>query len=397
MKRFIKFTLILLILGAGGYFGYSKLNKKEEVSYLTVKPLKGTLTNSVVAAGEVWARDLVDVGAQVGGQIEKLYVKVGDKVKKGDMIAQIDSVKQINEIEKRKAQHEIYMADLNASEISANIAELKYQRELNLYNRKATSKESLENAKNDLALKRAKITQLKAQINQNNIDLDTAMTNLSYTKITAPLDGTIVSTIVKEGQTVNANQTTPLIVQIADLSKLEINMEVAEGDLPKIDVGMRVKFSILANPNKKFESTISSIDPAMTDLSDGKYARSSTSQTSSSKSAVYYYAKMLIDNKDNFFKIGMTTENEVVISESKDTIYIPDSAISKEDGKFFVKVLKGDKPVKKEVTLGITDGFYQEILTGINENDDIIMQSGSGAKPKSQMGTPGSGHGGMRM
>ena len=393
MKKFIKFIIFLTILGVVGFFLYSKFNKEENVNYLTVKPLKGTLTNSVIATGEVWARDLVDVGAQVGGQIERLYVKVGDEVKKGDLIAQIDSVKQINEIDKKKAQHEIYMADLNASEISVNVAEAKYKRELNLYNRKATSKESLENAKNDLALKNAKIIQLKAQINQNNIDLDTAMTNLSYTKIIAPLDGTIISTIVKEGQTINANQTTPLIAQIADLSKLEINMEIAEGDLPKIAVGMQVKYSILANPDTKFESEILSIDPAMTDLSDGKFAKSNTSQTSNSNSAVYYYAKMLIDNTDELFRIGMTTENEVIINESKDTIYIPHSAIFKENDKFYINALENQKPVKKEISLGISDGFYQEILSGINENDDIIMQSGSSAT--TPMGGPS--HRAMRM
>ena len=144
-----------------------------------------------------------------------------------------------------------------------------------------------------VALKIAQISQIKARVLQNQIALDTAMTNLGYTQILSPLDGVVISTIAKEGQTVNANQTTPLIVQIADLSKLEINMQIAEGDLPKVKTGMKVRYSILADPNKKFYGIISSIDPAMTTLSDGV----KNTQNSQKNEAVYYYAKILVDNR----------------------------------------------------------------------------------------------------
>lgn len=197
------------------------------------------------------------------------------------------------------------------------------------------------------------------------------MTNLGYTQILSPLDGVVISTIVKEGQTVNANQTTPLIVQIADLSKLEINMQIAEGDLPKVKTGMKVRYSILADPNKKFDGIISSIDPAMTTLSDGV----KNTQNSQKNEAVYYYAKILVDNSNNFLKIGMTTENEIVIEEVKDAIYLQKNAIIKEGDKFFVKILKDEKPIKKEVKVGISDGFYSEIKSGIGQNDDIILNS----------------------
>ncbi|MCI6988121.1 MAG: efflux RND transporter periplasmic adaptor subunit [Campylobacter sp.] len=292
-------------------------------------------------------------------------------VKKSEIIAKIDSVKQSNEVGKLKAENEILLADLNAGEISLKILNSKYKRQKTLYKKNATSKEALDDAYDLVALKIAQISQIKARVLQNQIALDTAMTNLGYTQILSPLDGVVISTIVKEGQTVNANQTTPLIVQIADLSKLEINMQIAEGDLPKVKTGMKVRYSILADPNKKFDGVISSIDPAMTTLSDGI----KNTQNSQKNEAVYYYTKILVDNSNNFLKIGMTTENEIVIEEVKDAIYLQKNAIIKEGDKFFVKILKDEKPIKKEVKVGISDGFYSEIKSDISQNDDIILNS----------------------
>ncbi|QKF64795.1 efflux RND transporter periplasmic adaptor subunit [Campylobacter corcagiensis] len=384
MKKTLFITLLLACIGGFIYFKFIK--SSDEIRYLTTTPIKGDFVNSVVATGEVNAMDLIDIGAQVSGRIEKLYVDIGDMVKKGDMIAQIEDIRQRNEVDKKIAEYESLLADLNATQIAKDIAVSKLKREEKLFKRNATSKESLEMAQNEAALKISQVTQINAKIKQNQIDLDTAMTNLSYTKITAPIDGTIVSTIVKEGQTVNANQTTPVIVQIADLTKLQINLEVAEGDLPKIKEGLKIRYSILANPNIKKESIINKIDPAMTSLSDGTLSRSSS--TTSNK-AVYYYAKSYIDNSDNFLKIGMTTQNEIIIDESIDTMYIPKSAVYKEDDKDFVDILVGnlehEKRVKKEVNLGITDGFYVEIKSGLKSDDKVILGDSTEVDKRSSM------------
>lgn len=392
MKKFFIITAVLACIGGFVYFKFIKGD--DETKYLTTTPIKGDFVNSVVATGEVNALDLIDVGAQVSGRIERLYVDIGDRVKKGDMIAQIEDIRQRNEVDKKKAEYESLLADLNATTIAKNIAVSKLKREEKLFKRDATSKESLEMAQNEATLKISQVTQINASIKQNQIDLNTAMTNLSYTKITAPIDGTIVSTIVKEGQTVNANQTTPVIVQIADLSKLEMKLEIAEGDLPKIKEGLKIRYSILANPNIKKEAIINKIDPAMTSLSDGTLSKSATTD---SNKAVYYYAKSYIDNSDNFLKIGMTTQNEIIIDESLDTMYIPKSALYSKDGRDFVDVLVGNlehtKRVPKEVNLGITDGFYVEIKSGLNIDDKVIL--GDSSEIDKSQKTSYSKHGGM--
>ena len=386
MKK-TKILIILLILGVGGYFVYDKFFniKDEKVEFITKKAKKGSFSKKVDATGEIFATELIDVGAQVSGQIKKLYVKLGDQVKKGDMIASIDSSTQQNSIDNKEAQLAIYKAQLESAKVALNIAKTQFDRENALFAKNATSKQEFESVKNTYSANSAKIKELEAQIKQTNIELSTAKINLGYTKITAPRDGTVVSVQVEEGQTVNANQTTPTIVNIADLSRVKMKMQIAEGDITKIKVGTPVEYSILSEPTKKFQTTVSSIDPGLTTLSDGSYGSSSSSKSSyssssSSSSAVYYYAQSIVDNKDGILRIGMTTQNELLIANVKDAIIVPSIGIKKDENGTFVYVLKDGKPVKTAVKTGIKDNLDTQIISGINEGDEIITSQGSSSE-----------------
>ena len=386
MKK-TKILIILLILGVGGYFIYDNFFKvkDEKVEFITKKAKKGSFSKKVDATGEIFATELIDVGAQVSGQIKKLYVKLGDQVKKGDMIASIDSSTQQNSIDNKEAQLAIYKAQLESAKVALNIAKTQFDRENALFAKNATSKQEFESAKNTFSSNSAKIKELEAQIKQTNIELSTAKINLGYTKITAPRDGTVVSVQVEEGQTVNANQTTPTIVNIADLSHVKMKMQIAEGDITKIKVGTPVEYSILSEPTKKFQTTVSSIDPGLTTLSDGSYGSSSSSKSSyssssSSSSAVYYYAQSIVDNKDGILRIGMTTQNELLIANVEGAIIVPSIGIKKDENGTFVYVLKDGKPVKTAVKTGIKDNLDTQIISGINENDEIITSQGSSSE-----------------
>ncbi|WP_103567530.1 efflux RND transporter periplasmic adaptor subunit [Campylobacter concisus] len=386
MKK-TKILIILLILGVGGYFIYDNFFKvkDEKVEFITKKAKKGSFSKKVDATGEIFATELIDVGAQVSGQIKKLYVKLGDQVKKGDMIASIDSSTQQNSIDNKEAQLAIYKAQLESAKVALNIAKTQFDRENALFAKNATSKQEFESAKNTFSANSAKIKELEAQIKQTNIELSTAKINLGYTKITAPRDGTVVSVQVEEGQTVNANQTTPTIVNIADLSHVKMKMQIAEGDITKIKVGTPVEYSILSEPTKKFQTTVSSIDPGLTTLSDGSYGSSSSSKSSyssssSSSSAVYYYAQSIVDNKDGILRIGMTTQNELLIANVEDAIIVPSIGIKKDENGTFVYVLKDGKPVKTAVKTGIKDNLDTQIISGINEDDEIITSQGSSSE-----------------
>ena len=382
-----KILIILLILGVGGYFIYDNFFKikDEKVEFITKKAKKGSFSKKVDATGEIFATELVDVGAQVSGQIKKLYVKLGDQVKKGDMIASIDSSTQQNNIDNKEAQLAIYKAQLESAKVALNIAKTQFDRENALFAKNATSKQEFESAKNTYSANSAKIKELEAQIKQTNIELSTAKINLGYTKITAPRDGIIVSVQVEEGQTVNANQTTPTIVKIADLSYVKMKMQIAEGDITKIKVGTPVEYSILSEPTKKFQTTVSSIDPGLTTLSDGSYGSSSssksTSSSTSSNSAVYYYAQSIVENKDKILRIGMTTQNELLIANVEDAIIAPSVGIKKDEkGNSYVYLLKDGKAVKTDVKTGIKDNLDTQIISGVNEGDEIITSQGSSSE-----------------
>ena len=390
MKNFFKFIIAAAIIGVAAYFIYDHFFKSVAIpKALTTRLERGDIRGTVTAAGEVYARDLVDVGAQVSGQIKKLYVKVGDKVQKGDMIAQIDSVTQENEIAQQKAQLLIHEANLASAKIAAENAKTQYNRELALYKRNAASKEAVENAKNSAALKEAEQKQIEAQIEQTKLQLSTAETNFGYTKITAPISGTVVSVPVEEGKTVNSNQTTPTIVKIADLSKMEIKMQIAEGDISKIKIGMDVEYSILSDLDNIKKAKIYKIDPGLTTLSDGTYDKTSSGSSSSgsSDSAVYFYAKMLVDNAGNFLKIGMTTENNIIVSEANNTSYLPTSVIKRDAGGDYVTVLSGAQPEQRYVKTGVSDDLNTEILSGLDEKDEVLIADGKAA-PSIEDGVP---------
>ncbi|ENQ6618724.1 efflux RND transporter periplasmic adaptor subunit [Campylobacter lari] len=372
MKKIIYLSIFLIILIIGVYFFF--FANKEEYNYLTYEVKKQDITQSIEAIGEVYAKTQVDVGAQVSGQITKLYVKLGDHVNEGDLIAQIDKDKQQNDLDITKAQLESAKANLESKKIALDIATKQYQREQKLYAKKATSLENLENLKNTFYALRANVADLKAQTTQLEISLKNAQKDLAYTTITAPSKGEIINVAVEEGQTVNANQNTPSIVRLADLSEMEIRMQIAEADINKISVGKKVKFSILNEPDKKYEATISSIDPANTTISDATSNTNLNSNSSTSASAVYYYARVFVKNDNNFLRIGMSTENEIAIKTENNTLVIPTLAIKSDVSGYYVEILKANNiSVKTPVKLGIKDSLNTQILDGINEGDLVII------------------------
>ena len=389
MKKFIKFIAVLAVLAGVGYYFYDKnFNVPQGDQFITSKAVRGELVKSIESNGEIYATELIDVGAQVGGQIKKLYVKLGDVVKAGDMIAEIDSATQQNNVDTKKAQLGIYEAKLNSAKVALEISKTKFKREQELFAKNATSKEEFENAKNTLAANEASLKEIEAQIAQAKISLNTAQIDLGYTKIIAPKGGVVVSVQVEEGQTVNSNQTTPTIVNIADLSKVQLKMEIAEGDITKIKVGSKVEYSILSEQNRKFYARISSIDPGLTTLSNGKYKTTSSSGTttsSSSSSAIYYYAKAVVDNPDGTLRIGMTTQNTIILDSAKDAVIVPSIAVKNEEGKSVVYVLKRDKngletAERREVQTGLIDSLKTQILSGVEEGEEVVTKRNSAAE-----------------
>ena len=372
-KRF--FILLGLLIAAGVAYYFFSSNSKQETTYLTESVTRGNVEKTVVASGSVESVNEVDVGAQSSGKITKLYVKLGQEIKKGEMIADIDSTTQINTLNTKKAALVSYQAQLKAKKTAYDVALSSYNRLSKLYTQKATSLDSVNAAKSTLDNAKAEMEAIEANIKQAEIEVNTAETNAGYTKITAPMDGTIISVPVSEGQTVNANQTTPTIVTIADLSKMKIKPEISEGDITKVKSGQEVSFTILSDSQTVYHSVIDSVDPANTTTTDSSATSSSTSSSSiSTTNAIYYYANVLIDNPDRTLRIGMTTENNIKIANAKDVLLVSNMAIQKRDGKSFVNVLNDkNQPEQREVGTGVQNDFKTEIKSGLNEGEKVIV------------------------
>lgn len=371
----MKKKYFLIALGACAIavllFLYFREGKKEEVTYLTQAARIGDITQEVNAAGAVGALHMVTVGAQASGQIKKLHVSLGQEVREGELIVEIDSTTQMNELRTNEAQLDTYKAQLAAKQVALKIAQTRYAREKSLKARNAASNESLEEAENNLALAQAALREVESLVEQTQIAVNTAEVNLGYTRISSPLTGTVVSVQVEEGQTVNAAQTTPTLVQIADLTRMEINVEISEGDITKVKPGMPVTYTVLSEPGILFTTTLASIDPGLTTLTNGKYTESTDSDT-----AIYYYGKLIEPNEDGLLRIGMTTQNVITISSAQDTLVIPTLALRTHGDKKIVLVLRADGKIEeRDVVTGLADIMNTQILSGLSEGEEVVLSS----------------------
>ena len=377
MKKAIKWVAGLLLLAIVAWGAWTYFKPKDTVTYITEEVKRGNIKQTVSATGEIASSHLVEVGAQASGQIKKLYVKLGQKIKKGDLIAEIDSRTQVNTLNTNRAQLETYQAQLASAQIALGTAEKKYAREKALWAKDATSKEELEDAQDALASAKATISELKSSIKQTQISINTAETDLGYTRITAPMDGTVVAIPVEEGQTVNANQSTPTIIQLANLETMLNKMQIAEGDATKVKAGQKVKFTILSEPDQPIEAVLDTIDPGLTTMSQGSYSTS----TDTTENAIYYYARALVPNEQGKLAIGMTTQNTIEINSADNVLVIPSTAIKKQGGKSVVRVQGADGQAKdQEITVGLKDSMHTEVKSGLKAGDKVVLSEMSAAE-----------------
>ena len=319
MSKVFKWAAGTAVVVAAAFGGWSLMKPEPQSSFITEVVKRGDIRQTVSATGEISPSNLVSVGAEASGQIKKLYVKLGQQVKKGDLIAEIDSTNQLN--------------TLNTAA-------------------------------------KANVTELKASIKQSKISINTAESELGHTRITATMDGTVVAIPVEEGQSVNAAQSTPTIIQLANLETMLNKMQIAEGDITKVKAGQDISFTILSEPDTPIKAKLDSVDPGLTTMSLGSY----TSSTDTTSNAIYYYARALVPNPEGKLSIGMTTQNTIEINGVKNVLLVPTLTVKKHNGKSYVSILGADnKAVEREVTVGLKDSMNTEIKSGLKEGEKVIV------------------------
>lgn len=370
MRKFLA-ALIVIALAAGGYYAVKTWRGgaagKEE--YVTATITRGDIENNVLASGTLEAVEQIDVGAQVSGQVKNLLVDLGDTVKKDQLIAEIDSVPQQNAVKNSAAALENMKAQLSAKQAALEEKQLNFSRLQRLIDVDAISRSDYDTANAALRTAKADIAALNAQIKQAQISADTASVNLGYTKITSPIDGVVVAIVTKQGQTVNANQSAPTIVRVANLNTMTIKAQIAEADVPKVKPGQEVYFTILGEPEKRRYAKLRAIEPA-------------PDTTTSTTDAIYYNGLFDVDNEDGQLRIAMTAEVTIVLASAKDVLMIPAAALGKKnkDGTYDVDVMldKGKKETRK-VTVGLNNKVNAEVKEGLAKGDRVILGGSSGA------------------
>lgn len=327
------------------------------------------IEDTVVATGTIEASQLVSVGAQASGQIKSLKVVAGDQVRVGDLIAEIDSTTQENNQRNASAAVSTVRAQRTAQVAALTAAQLAFARQQQMLAAEATSRAEFETAQAALVAAKAQILVSDAQIEQSQTALATASANLGYTRITAPIDGTVVAVVAQEGQTVNANQSTPTIVKLAKLDKVTVSADISEADVVKVKAGQSIYFTILGAVDQRYYGTLRTVEPAPDSVA-------LESNASAASSAVYYNALFDVDNPDGVLRIAMTAQVYVVLSQAKAALIIPSAALGEraKDGSYRVQVVdeKGRASVRT-IVVGINNNASAQVLSGLKAGELVVV------------------------
>ena len=378
--RWITIALGLVALGAVAKWQF--FPAAQPPSFVTATATTTDLQDTVLATGVLQAFKQVSVGAQVSGQVKVLKVALGDKVKAGQLIAEIDSVPQQNTLRNAEAALANMEAQLKAQKATQIQTSLALQRQKELRAADANARADLESAQaaNDLAL--ANIDALKAQILQAQVTVDTAKVNMGYTRITAPIDGQVVAIVTQQGQTVNANQSTPTIIKLAQTETMTVKTQISEADVTRVKMGQKVYFTILGEPNKRYTATLRSIEPAPDSILTE--TTSSTSTTAAS-TAIYYNGLFDAPNEDGKLRISMTAQVQIVRADAPGALTIPATALGPrgKDGSYTVRVVGADGQAQpRSIKVGLNTNVSVQVLEGLVEGDKVVIGDAASAPSK---------------
>jgi HlyD family secretion protein len=369
MKKVLIIIAIIIFIAGAGFFLFG--GKGNELQFRTEKIIRGDIEMAVTATGTVNPVTTVLVGTQVSGTIKNIYVDFNSSVKKGQLIARIDPA--LFDAQVNQARANLLSANANLEKAAATLVDAKRTMERNkeLLSKNLIAQSDFDTAETNYETAKASVSAAKAQVAQSKAALSSAETNLFYTKIVSPVDGIVVSRNVDVGQTVAASFQTPTLFSIAqDLTKMQIDTNVAEADIGNVKGGEDVEFTVDAYSETTFKGKVSQVRNAPITV----------------QNVVTYDVVIQVDNPELKLKPGMTANVSIIISIKKDVLKIPNAALRfKPAGESTpvtemkgagVWILEKDRPKRVTVYLGISDGSYTELVKGdIKEGQEVIVES----------------------
>ncbi|AZG75267.1 efflux RND transporter periplasmic adaptor subunit [Shewanella livingstonensis] len=370
IKRLVTITLLVVATGAVAAYFYAK-NDASTVAYSTEPVRIGNIEDVVLTNGVLYPSKMVNIGAQVSGKLESIAVSVGDRLEAGALIAQIDNLSQENALKEAQASLTSINAQYKAKVAQIHNSELSFERQKAMLEKNVTSQSLYDAAEAELIVYKSELDQLIAEKEKALINVDDAQLDLSYTTIESPIHGTVVYVSVEEGQTVNTNQSTPSIVEVAQLDVMTVKAQVSEADIIHVTTGQKVYFSILGAPQDYFNGELRTIEPGPT-LLTGEDSKINIGDDD----AIYYNAVFDVDNKEGLLRFGMTAQVSIVLDSAQDALLVPSQILTRKlpgDNRYRIPVLVDGALEMREVEIGIDNKVYAQVLSGLEQGDRVVM------------------------
>ena len=344
----------------------------------TVAVTRADIESSVTALGTLQPRRYVDVGAQASGQIHKLHVEAGDQVRKGQLLVEIDPSTQQARLDAGRYSIDNLKAQLAEQRAQFQLAQQQLKRQRDLAAAGATRDEDVQTAAAQLKVTQARIDMFQAQIRQAQANLRSDEAELGYTRIYAPMDGTVVAVDAREGQTLNAQQQTPLILRIARLSPMTVWAQVSEADIGKVKPGMTAYFTTLAGGKRRWTSTVRQILPIppkpLDQSSRGGGSPTSATNGTTGSQVVQYTVLLDVDNPDGALMAEMTTQVFFVAGQASQVLTVPLAALDDNNGLRLARVLNSKGEVEqRQVQTGLSDRLRVQVLDGLSEGERLVI------------------------
>ena len=364
-------VLVLGVAAAGLWWA-----QRPAMAYQTEAVARSDIEATVTAIGTLQPRRYVDVGAQVSGQIMRLRVEPGAQVAKGDLLVEIDPSVQRATVDAGRASLAGLRAQLAEQLAQRRLSEQQLARQRQMSRDGATREEDVQTAEANLAMAAARIDRLKAQIDQTQATLKADEARLGYTRIYAPMAGTVVSLDAREGQTLNATYQTPNILRIADLSAMTVWTEVSEADVRRVREGMPVYFTTLGSAGqakpRRWSGTVRQVLPAPS-ASQAQAGGTAAAPAPATK-AVAYTVLFDVGNEDSELMPQMTAQVVFIAASAAQALTVPLTGVREEGDGHAARVLDArGQPQERRLKLGVRSRHQAQVLEGLAEGERVIV------------------------
>ena len=376
-KTWLFALVAMLAIVAAVYYQRSFPAQAESIDTVTLD--RGDIEKVVLASGIIKPAVQVSVGAQVSGQLRKLYVRQGERVRKGQLLAEIDPTLQLSDLRNATAQLASARAQKQASEATLVQYRKALAREQAMSRDGSGVSSDLEQAQAQYAAQVQQIAVNEAQIVQAEMSVQTANANLGYTRILAPMDGEVLGIVTREGQTIVSSQIAPTILVLADLDKVQVQTRISEADIQKIHPGQPLWFYVIADPQTRYEGELGYVQPAPQEALEEQNAGASAGNQQSS--AIYYNGTFEVDNRQRLLKTSMTAQVFIRIAQVKDALRVPVAALGRSlgDERYLVVVQKENGSEERTIRIGINDRQYAQVLEGLQPGERVVIPQDAGS------------------